>query len=218
MPPASGGEAMRSEPGSVDVSLIILNRNEGILLERCLRSCLAQTFPGRFYQVVVVDVASQDCSQEVLRAYAPQVTAVSLEDPSSTLGQAFVEGMRRARGRFVMPVRAQDFLSDYMLLFQAIWLYQNAEHDAVLVDYWLVEPGSDAKVQRVSAAASPCPYGTMYRKEPLLEAGLYAAPANDWSPERLYAKVAKTGRIGHLPIPFYRYQQAPVAAGAEARR
>lgn len=209
---------MRSEPSSVDVSLIVLNENQGVLLERCLRSCLAQTFPGRFHQVVLVNVASRDCSQDVLRAYAPQITSVSLDEASSTLGRALVEGMRQSRGRFVMPVRAQDFLSDYMLLFQAIWLYQNAEHDAVAVDYWLVAPGSDAKVQRVSATASPCPYGTMYRKEPLLQAGLYGAVADEWPPEQLYARVANRGRIGHLPIPFYRYQQTQVAAGAEAGR
>ena len=47
---------------ATDVSIVITNRNQGTLLERCIRSCLAQTFPGRFHQVLVVDAGSQDFS------------------------------------------------------------------------------------------------------------------------------------------------------------
>lgn len=181
---------------AVDVGIVVVNRNQGILLERCFRSALAQTFPGRFHEVVVADAASTDFSREVIASYGPRIVPVLL-DPPASLTQALWEGIKKSRGRYVVCLRAQDFISDYMILFQAIWLYQNPVYEGVSVDYFLVAPDSDLKTERVSALKQPCPYGTMYRKEVLLREGLGGAGL-----ETLAGKY----KVGHLPIPFYRYQ------------
>ena len=191
--------------GSVDACIVIANQNQGTLLERCMRSCIGQTFPGRFHEVLVADAGSRDFSREVIRAYGNRVLPILL-DPPSTLEEAATAALRKADGRYVLQVRAQDFISDYMVLFQAIWLYQNYEYDGVCVDYWLVEPESDSKTQRVSALEKPCPYGTMYRKEILVREGLYEPARGPWDAEKLQKELAKKCRIGHIPIPFYRYQ------------
>lgn len=202
--------------GSVDVSIVITNRNQGVFLERCIRSCLGQTFPGRFHQVIVVDAASQDFSREVIRNYSKQIVPVLLDDPSGGFAEAVVAGVKRANGRFLVHVRAQDFLSDYMVLFQTIWLYQNPEDDGVVVDAWLVDPRSDTKIRRVSGCDHLHHYGTMYRKEVFLKEGLYASTSHAWSVDRFQQQVAEKYRIGHLPIPFYRYQHDVQAAGLAA--
>jgi glycosyltransferase involved in cell wall biosynthesis len=204
---------------SVDVSIVILNQNEGVFLQRCIRSCLAQTFPGRFHQVLVADAASQDFSREVIRSYGNQIVPVLLDDSASGLTEAAVAGIRLANGRFLMTVRAQDFLSDYSVLIQTIWLYQNQQDDGVSVDYWLVDPRSDAKIRRVSGQTHPRPHGTLYRKEVFLKEGLYESTPHAWSVESFQQRVADKYRIGHLPIPFYRCQQdaeerADCAAGS----
>ena len=191
--------------GSVDVCIVIINKNQGTLLERSIRSCVGQTFPGRFHEVLVADAGSSDFSREVIRAYGNRVVPV-LMDPPSTPEEAASAALKRADGRYVLQMRAQDYISDYMILFQAIWLYQNHEYDGVSVDYWLVEPDSDSKVQRVSSKEKPCPYGTMYRKEILVREGLYEPARSPWDVEKLQAELAKKYRIGHIPIPFYRYQ------------
>jgi len=139
---------------AVDVGILITNLNQGALLERSIRSCLAQTFPGRFHEVLVVDAGSTDFSREVIQGYGNQVVPVLLE-PASSLAEAVRAGIKRAKGRYVVHVRAQDFISDYMILFQAIWLYQNPDYAGVSVDYCLVEPGSDSKIRRMSAVESP---------------------------------------------------------------
>lgn len=191
--------------GSVDACIVIANQNQGTLLERCIRSCIGQTFPGRFHEVLVADAGSHDFSREVIRAYGNRIAPILL-DPPSTPEEAATAALRKADGRYVVQVRAQDFISDYMILFQAIWLYQNYEYDGVCVDYWLVEPDSDSKIQRVSALEKPCPYGTMYRKEILVREGLYKPSRPPWDAEKLQKELAQKCRIGHIPIPFYRYQ------------
>ena len=192
---------------SVDVSIVIINQNQGVFLERCIRSCLGQTFPGRFHQVLVADAASDDFSREIIRSYGNQIIPVLLDDPANGPTEAAVAGIRLANGRFLIPVRAQDFLSDYMVLVQTIWLYQNLQDDGVSVDYWLVDPQSDVKTVRVSGHEHPRPHGTMYRKEVFLKEGLYQSTPHAWSLEMFQQRVADKYRIGHLPIPFYRCQQ-----------
>ena len=196
---------------SVDVSIVIMNHNQGVFLERCIRSCLAQTFPGRFHQVLVVDAASRDFSREVIHSYDKQVIPVLLEEPSSGLDEAAAAGIRRANGRFLVHVRAQDFLSDYMILFQTVWLYQNQEHDGVSVDSWVVDQRSDAKIKRVSGPDHASPYGAMYRKEVFIKEGAYEPKPHGWFAEGCDRRLVEKYRIGHLPIPFYRYQQEPRA-------
>ena len=193
----------------VDVGVVVVNRNQGLLLERCMRSALAQTFPGRFHEVVVADAASTDFSREAIASYGNRVVPVLLEPPA-TQQQAIWEGIKRSSGRYVVCLRAEDFISDYMILFQAIWLYQNSGYDGVCVDYFLVERDSDVKKERINALEKPCPYGTMYRKEVLVREGLYNPAKTKGTGAGIESLFSGKYRIGHIPIPFYRYQKEPV--------
>lgn len=195
----------------VDVDLVILNRNQGLLLERCVRSCLAQTFPGRFYEVLVADAGSTDFSREVIASYGSRLRPVLLEPPA-TLGQALCRGVRQASGRYVVLLRAQDFISDYAILFQSVWLFQNPEFDGVSVDACLVEPGSESKGRRVGGEGFGHLFGTMLRKEAFVKEGLYEAEDGRWEPETLHARLKSKYKIGHIPIPFYRHQLEGVSA------
>lgn len=177
-----------------------------MFLERSIRSCLAQTFPGRFHEVVVVDAGSNDFSKEVIKGYGNRIVPV-LVDGSSSLDEAASIGIKRSSARYVVLVRGQDFISDYMILFQAVWLYQNPAHEGVSVDYCLVAPGSDTKVARVAGTEFQSVYGTMYRKEVFVREGLYETRDERWVLESLQAQLAKKYCIGHIPIPFYRFQQ-----------
>ena len=119
---------------AVDVGIVVVNRNQGILLERCFRSALAQTFPGRFHEVVVADAASTDFSREAIAGYGNRIVPILLEPPA-TPAQALWEGIKKTSGRYVVCLRAQVFISDYMILFQAIWLYQNPNFDTAALRY-----------------------------------------------------------------------------------
>lgn len=191
---------------TVDVAVVVLNQNQGVFLERCLRSCLAQTFPGRFHEVIVADAGSTDFSREVIQGYGRQVTPVLLEAPA-TLEEAAAAGIRKAiSARYVLLVRAQDFLADYTVLFQCIWLFQNHDSEGVRPDYWLVDPDTDTKLHRVSGLEFASLFGVMFRKEVFVREGLYEA-ASRQHPHLLQADWLKKYPLGHLAMPFYRYHQ-----------
>ena len=190
----------------VDVAVVVLNQNQGIFLERCIRSCLAQTFPGRFHEVFVADAGSTDFSREVIQTYGRRITPILL-DPHSTLEQAAAAGIRRAtNARYVVLVRAQDFLADYAILFQYLWLFQNHDFEGVRTDYWLVDPEADTKLHRVPGTELPTPFGIMFRKEVFVREGLYEAGSGHPS-HLLEPKWMANYPVGHISIPFYRYHQ-----------
>ncbi len=191
---------------AVDVAVIVLNQNQGVFLERCIRSCLAQTFPGRFHEVIVADAGSTDFSREVIHSYGRRILPLTL-DPQSTLEDAAAAGIRKATSaRYVLLVRAQDFLADYTVLFQCVWLFQNHDFEGVRPDYWLVDPDTDAKLHRISGLEFANPFGVMFRKEVFVREGLYEIGARQ-HPHLLQAEWMGRYPLGHLSLPFYRYHQ-----------
>lgn len=191
---------------AVDAALVVLSQNQGVFLERCIRSCLAQTFPGRFHEVIAADAGSTDFSREVIQGYGRRITSIFL-DPQSTLEDAAAAGIRKAtNARYVLLVRAQDFLADYPVLFQCIWLFQNHDCEGVRPDYWLVDPDTDTKLHRVSGLEFASPFGVMLRKEVFVREGLYEISARR-HPHLLQADWMGKYPLGHISIPFYRYHQ-----------
>ena len=191
---------------AVDVAAVVLSQNQGVFLERCIRSCLAQTFPGRFHDVIVADAGSADFSREVIHGFGRRITPIFLE-PQSTLEEAAAAGIRKAtNARYVLLARAQDFLADYTVLFQYLWLFQNHDFEGVRTDYWLVDPQTDAKLHRVPGTELSTPFGVMLRKEVFVREGLYEAGPRRPS-HLLQADWLRNYPIGHISIPFYRYHQ-----------
>ena len=86
----------RIEGGSPLVSILINNFNYGRFVAQSIESALAQDYPR--IEVVVVDDASTDDSQSVIRQYADRVRTVLLERNGGQAA-AFNAASRRATGR-----------------------------------------------------------------------------------------------------------------------
>jgi N-acetylglucosaminyl-diphospho-decaprenol L-rhamnosyltransferase len=97
---------------TVDVSVIIVNWNVSLLLERCLASILRDAHPrspgiwqlpssGHGFEVLVVDSASSDGSPEMVRALYPGVRLYA-----STVNLGYTGGnnlgIRESRGRYLL--------------------------------------------------------------------------------------------------------------------
>lgn len=89
------------------VSIVIDNFNYARFLPRSIGSALSQTYPRT--EVVVVDDASTDGSQDVLRGYGERIVPV-LQERNAGQGAAFHAGLRASRGDVVMFLDADDFL------------------------------------------------------------------------------------------------------------
>lgn len=101
------------EVSEITVSIVIVNYNAGPLLAQCIQSVLAQSLQK--LEIIVIDNASRDGSADTL----PQDARVRLECNSQNLGfaKAQNQGMRLARGRYLMPLNfdillAPDFLEE----------------------------------------------------------------------------------------------------------
>jgi len=89
------------------VSIVVNNYNYARFLPRSIESALSQSHPRT--EVVVVDDASTDGSQDVLRGYAGKVALV-LQERNRGQGAAFHAGFRASRGDVVIFLDADDYL------------------------------------------------------------------------------------------------------------
>jgi glycosyltransferase involved in cell wall biosynthesis len=90
----------------IRVSAIIPTRHRPELLERAIRSVLAQTFED-FEVIVVIDGPDGETRPDMLRAMSRRIQVVSLAK-NVGLAEARNEGIRRARGRWVALLDDDD--------------------------------------------------------------------------------------------------------------
>jgi glycosyltransferase involved in cell wall biosynthesis len=200
-----------------DVSVVIASFGHSVNLERCVRSCVSQTFPGRSLEVLILHDSEGLVVQDVLANYAVR-GAVEAHLTVNDSAAVFNSAIRNSTGRFIVFVDSDDFISDFMILCQTIFLYDNPAFDGVRSDYWLIEDGSDRKLSRVDGHAEPVFEGTMLRKDVLVRVARGESPAVGYEPEKLRAVLGKKTSIGHLPISFYRKnsRRARAALGVQS--
>lgn len=91
-----------------DVSIVVVSWNTRELLERCMAEAHASA-PSLAREVIVVDNASSDGSAEWLAEHWPNVALV--RNPANRgYAPACNQGLRVARGRFVMALNTDAFL------------------------------------------------------------------------------------------------------------
>lgn len=77
-------------------------------LERCIRSCVAQTFPGRSYEVAIFHDGRTPGLTDVIGNYGKrhEITSHLVEaDPGAILATV----LRKATGRFILFINPEDF-------------------------------------------------------------------------------------------------------------
>jgi GT2 family glycosyltransferase len=94
----------------VDVSVVIVNWNAAGYLRDCLRSIAEQTRECT-YEAIVVDNASDDGSQELLRTEFPDVRAI-LNDANHGFAGGNNQGIAVARGRYVLLLNPDTLILD----------------------------------------------------------------------------------------------------------
>jgi glycosyltransferase involved in cell wall biosynthesis len=191
-----------------DISIVIIDRNTSLHLERCIRSCIAQTYPGRAYELMLIHSGTNEIVDDILSNYNRRHAInsyVSTMEPADILQSA----IKHSTGRFLVFIDSEDYISDYMLLCQTIFLYDNPSFNGVLVDYWIVNRETDVKMSRVVATEQPILQGTMFKKDLLLKLSRSEGPKLVYDPEMLKEVLLRNGKFGYLPISFYRKSVNP---------
>lgn len=187
-------------------SIIVTSYNYGRYIERCIRSCLNQQHVGETHEVIVVDDSSQDNTLEVIEKFKRYPNFQVIVNPQNVgVAESANVGIRASLGQFVVRVDADDYISDQFAFFLRSYLEVNHDAFGVACDYMLVDDHENP-IERVDAQARPISCGIMYRRDLLVQAGLYNQEFRHLEEQELRRRLGQYYRIHYLHMPFYRYR------------
>lgn len=186
------------------VSIIITAYNYERYIERAIRSCLDQSLPKTQYEVIVINDCSTDNTVKILENYNDDVRVFSLKK-NVGLAAARNLGVQKALGQFVVFLDADDYIQRDMLMIQQTFLSENNSLNAVSIDYYTVnERGTHLK--HVNAEKNPIACGIMFRKDLLIDIGLYDEKFRAREEEDLRIRFQKKYSVYNIILPLYRYR------------
>lgn len=186
------------------ISLIITAHNYAQYVERAIRSALDQSLSQSEYEILVINDASTDHTQDVLENYKEEVRVFNLEQNLGLAG-ARNFGIQKAKGQFIIFLDADDYIHRDLLKVQKLFLEENSKLDAVSTDYYLVNERGE-RIEHVSAEERPIACGIMFRKDFLYNVGLYDEKFRAREEEDLRIRWTESYNIYNLIVPLYRYR------------
>ncbi len=185
------------------VSIIVSVYNGEKFVSRAIRSCIEQSMPREDYEIIVVNDGSSDKTKFVLESFGDWIKVISLER-NMGLPSACNIGLKSALGRYVIRVDADDYVHRDLIKVGNMFLGLNPYIDAVAFDYHIVSDLDD-RVQRVCARDNPIACGIMFKKDDLVDIGLYDETFLLSEDEDLRIRFLKKYSITYIPLPLYRY-------------
>jgi glycosyltransferase involved in cell wall biosynthesis len=194
------------------VSVVIPCFNYGRFVLEAIDSCLASTFED--LEVLVVDDGSTDqATIDILRSLDRPRTRVIWQS-NKKLPAARNTGFREARGKYVLPLDADDLIHP-TLIEKSVWVLENRP-DVGFVSYWLDIFGTE------NLTWKPIPFNyhtllfanhvtvtSLVRREAWERAGGYNESMTlgyeDWD---FWIKLGSAGWLGHqISEPIFRYRK-----------
>ena len=185
------------------VSIIISTYNCERFISRTIRSCIDQSMDKKDFEIIVVDDGSTDKTNDILKCFGDWIRVITLER-NMGLPYASNIGIKSALSRFVVRVDADDYIHEDLLRVGCLYLGMN-NVDAVSFDYLLVDDKEDL-IERRSAENDPIACGVMFKKDRLIEIGLYDEKFLLSEDEDLRIRFTKRFTIHNVPLPLYRYR------------
>ena len=191
------------------VSVIVAVYNQEKYIGRCLRSLLHQTMPHVDFEIIVVDDGSEDRTSYALELFcdpSDSVIRVITNDSNCGLPASINRGVRAARAPFVVRVDSDDFVNINFLNILCYYLDSNKYADAVACDYLLLDD-KERELGRFNCIDDPIACGIMFRKEQLLDIGLYDETFKCHEDRELRVRFEQKYKIHRLELPLYRYRR-----------
>lgn len=189
----------------MQVSVIITCHNYARYLSRAIRSVINQTLDRDDYEIIVVNDASTDETEKVMKTYSGRIKPLTLTK-NAGLAAARNEGIKSALGRYVVNLDADDYVDENLLLVEMLFLNFNSTWDAVSCDYYLVDE-NEKHIGRISGSEKPIACGVMFRTDLLFGIGLYDENFKMREDEDLRIRFEKNHNIKNLELPLYRYRK-----------
>jgi glycosyltransferase involved in cell wall biosynthesis len=192
----------------MEISVIVTNYNYGRYLSRAIRSLIGQTYDKNEFEILIIDDCSTDGSQDILSAFsANRQVRVIYNDQNLGLAASCNKAIRDARGKYIIRVDADDYVSaDFLKVHHLFLSHNKGEMNATSCDYNEVDEKEDI-IRRRSGVTFPIACGVMYKLDDIIDLGLYneTLPRED---AEFRSRFLQSGRnIYNISIPLYRYTQ-----------
>ena len=193
----------------MEISVIVAAYNAQEYIGRCLRSLLNQTFSKYKYEIIVVNDASNDNTDYALSLFQnPRDKLIKVIKNKKNLGlpASLNKGINFSQGNFIVRVDSDDYVNSNFLA--ALWLYLDIYKDisAVACDYILIDK-FEKTLEVVSSKDNPIACGIMFRKDKLIDIGLYNKSFKFNEEKELMLRFKKKYQLHNLNLPLYRYRK-----------
>lgn len=189
----------------MDVSIIITNYNYSKYLNRSIRSAFVQNYNIEKYEVIVVDDNSSDWSREIVESYGKLIKPIYL-DKNSGLAAARNAGIKKAKGKYILFLDADDYLHRDIIYIESMFLDLNPDWGAVTCDYYYIND-NEKVIGRNSCLEIPIACGIMFKKENLINIGMYDESFKVWEERDLLIRYTQQYAVHRIELPLYRYRK-----------
>ena len=185
-------------------SIIITCFNRQKFISRCIRSALHQNGVTRdSYEVIVVDDNSSDKSQKIISEFESMIKVIINKKNIGLSGSRNL-GIKNSKGKYVLMLDSDDYISEYYLKFMGSFLDFNKSWSAVASDYSKIN--SKGKIlKRCSFNKEPIACGILYKRSSLFKTGLYNKKLRYLEDVDFRKKYLKNYNINVVELPLYRY-------------
>lgn len=187
------------------VSVIVAAYNQEKFIGRCLRSLLHQTIPHENYEIIVVNDGSTDRTPYALELFHDAIHPITNET-NLGLPASINRGIMAAKSEYIVRVDSDDYVNHNFLNFLHFYLDQNRYADAVACDYFLVNDAEEI-LERANCMDQPIACGIMFRKQQLIDIGMYDESFRCHEDQDLRIRFEKKHTISRLELPLYRYRR-----------
>ena len=187
-----------------EVAVVMTAHNEEKYVERALRSVLQQSEPRGDYEVIIVDDGSSDATFRIAERFAHDVRILRNERQLG-LPASINRAIQEANARFVVRVDADDYVHQDFVRVLRLFLDLNPHMEAIACDYYRVNEHEE-HLEHVDALERPIGCGIMFRKDRLIEIGLYDASFLMAEDVDLRLRFERHWPIHRCELPLYRYR------------
>ena len=188
----------------VDVSVVVVNRNYGKLIRRCIRSLLNQDLDKSSYEIIVVDDCSTDDSIEALDTFlkAGEIKLIRNKE-NLGIGASAQIGVANSRGKYFVRVDSDDYVQWPFLYMLYNFLKFVPKYVGVSCDYYKTD-NEERIISAESFRRNGLACGIMFRTSYLEVIGSYNPEKKIFEDKDLFKRI-DPNKIYHLPIPLYNY-------------
>ena len=190
-----------------DITVVVCTFNHGAWIERCIRSLLNQKFIKKDdFEIILIDDKSTDSTKKILKNFSDlENFRIHSNKKNIGLPKSLNKAIKLSKGRYVTRVDSDDYVQRNFLFLSKLFLDMNREYQAVAVDYIKVD-NFETVLSKENCLKNEIACGIMYRKECLINIGLYNEKFKMREGHEINRRFKKKFKIGRLELPLYKYR------------